>query len=264
MRGVEVGQGLATRALRGHAVIDHGRVSLRGSDIEEYTFVAEPDFLFDLTAIRSERGVVRFVAEYGFLFEARDAEDDEIPEFLKGGPLVYYWESLDDWFELTSRLQTLERLYDHSQRIASVRDRYSIQTIRNMVAELELPVPGSGGVSDTELEFASEEARLVWQASLHIASTLTTELEQNDARFLVSLSLTPPRFALLPASRTLAGHAWLQLASVILQGLDLTSCQECGRTLIADDPRRRYCSDRCGTRVRQRRFRAKRQKPSSS
>ena len=57
----------------------------------------------------------------------------------------------------------------------------------------------------------------------------------------------------------LLGFAYFHVATLLMGSTPLRACEVCGRPFEVRHPRQRYCSERCGTRARQRRFAAKKE-----
>lgn len=250
-----------TLALRGKADLggqDGERVvSLRGDAIEEYVFLPSPAFLAAAAALSDEQGVLRFVQRYGLLFEAPELDDDARPEWQKAGRLMSFDERVGAYLALAFDLQAIRRLYALAER-ATYADRYSIAALRRALADFlterqqaeDLTIP-----RDTNVDSLKRD-ELVALAAAQISVTTSMAIEEHGARFLLGIGSSRGEFALLPASPTLAGHAWLQVAAEVLQRLQLRACETCEAVFAVTDPRQRYCSSRCGNTARARRFRA--------
>jgi hypothetical protein len=256
-RGVRIAPIAPTRVLRGQGALSDGWIEIPGDVIEEYEFRPDPDFLPAVAAIDTPERALRFVARYGLLFAAPELEDEDVPEWMRAGQLVRFNESVDEYLALASQLRELRRIYALSQRVA-YGDRFWIPALRNAIQrfgsedqEADVSEP-----TDTVMRSLRTEALLFLSSTL-VAVTVTEALDSYGASFLVGVDEPVPAFALFPASPTLAGHAWLQVAAEVVQQVELESCEACGVLFVVKDPRQRYCTPRCANRDRSRRFRAK-------
>jgi hypothetical protein len=87
-----------------------------------------------------------------------------------------------------------------------------------------------------------------------VADSINSALERSDGRFWTGM-VPGSGIVIRPASPTLAGQAWLQVAIEALQKLNLRECEVCGAVFAVTDPRKRFCTPRCSGRTRSRRFR---------
>jgi hypothetical protein len=247
-------------------MLQDGWIELAGDRVEEYEFRPDPDFLPTVAAIETPEQALRFVARYGLLFEAPALDVEGVPEWRIAGRLLRFRESADDYVAFASELRDVRRLYALSQRAASG-DRYWLQPLRNALPEFvaerhdaDLALAAFEDVFGgyQEIVEAAQEggaADLAFLASTLVSVVVTGALESYEARFLVGIGEQAPEFALYPASPTLAGHAWLQVAAEVVQQVELADCESCDVLFVVNDPRQRYCSERCANRERSRRFR---------
>jgi hypothetical protein len=241
--------------LRGLGTVSDGWILLAGDAVEEYEFRPDPDFLPAVAAIDTPERALRFVEQYGLLFAAPELEDEDVPEWMVAGSAYRLTESVDDYLGLASKLREVRRIYALSQRVA-YGDRFSIPMLRSTIRRLgseydyvDLSVP-------VEIVMRSRKTDdLLFLANTLVAATVTPALAVSGAAFLVGVDEATSAFALFPASPTLAGHAWLQVAAEVVQQVELESCEACGVLYVVKDPRQRFCTPRCANRERSRRFR---------
>jgi hypothetical protein len=196
---------------------------------------AGDDLAFDLAAIDSVESAREFVAKWGMLRTGPD-----------GGRIS----------------EPVADLIGEGQRVRTILTMYAdlLHYVGGEPAESDLDrwrtvLPQMGVKGDPEPTDLAEVAAALVNDSLGstpLAVVVNPAFgSEGEAPFLASIGATD-----------LLGFAYFHVATLVMGSTPLRACEMCGRPFEVKHPRQRYCSERCGTRARQRRFAAKKEERS--
>ena len=225
---------------RGLARVDGEDVVLDMDGAERYSAAEFSGLEFALAAIREPHEILGFVRRYGMLWHGPE-NTGECRE------PVSHWLQEAIAFELAMDLAVAiqDAVDGDVEAKAQLRSNWLVIPWR-----LDFP-PGS---------FDSDEILKI--ASIVLARTIERGLGDTVRQRFVAASEVghggPGTYMWLSQVETLLGYAYHELASAIDERIPIASCEECGRRFAVQHGRQRFCSPRCASRARYKRFAAKR------
>ncbi len=216
-----------------------GWIELDPLGIEEYFPITERDLVFDLAAVRTPTDAVEFVRRYGLL---RHSEP--------GGDLREPWA---DWEQTATHLSATLRLASTLQA-AVAGDADALRALRDGFEPAVRPLFAARAANDDEL---------LAQMSILVAWMLSSGLEGCQERVEAEVDWDvgedggagpPARYRLAVEAPDLVGHAYHAAALLVTTRYPLAECEDDGRFFLVSDPRQRFCSPRCASRARRRRW----------
>jgi hypothetical protein len=262
-------QRLARPWFRGPAFQRGGLIVLDGKRAERYEPMQEPRIGVDLARVRTPSDAVTFVQRYGLLASSAGLlEGDRLPIELSE-PFANFERAAEDLREIARTILDVQKAINRdSAALARLRARFGPADPDAIVT-----VHGEGGASRirasdwpgfTPDHFAAVDDRtVVSRASDWAAWGLNDGLMQGDARPYVfdPVQLFPDdpasaagklRIGILPES--LLGFCYLSIADAAASKEPLEACEECQLPFVVDDARQRFCSEKCASRARFRRW----------
>jgi hypothetical protein len=221
---------------RGPSKLQGGRLVLDTDRAEQYILTAgtgpDEDLAFDLATIDSGSQAAQFVEKWGF---------------LRTGPNS--GRTSEDLSELIAEGQRARTILAMQADLLRVNEGHSLEHERQWSVVLEA-LDVEGGTEP--LNLAAVTAALVNDAlgSTPLALAVNPAFGQTgEAPFFAAIGATD-----------LLGFAYFQIASLLMDSIPMRECAMCQRPFEVHHPKQMYCSERCGTRARQRRFAAKKEK----
>jgi hypothetical protein len=190
--------------------------------------------LYELAAIRQPHDALGFVRKFGMLRHGPDSNDEPRERFRQ-------------WEAEALRLTEIMRLYE-SVRLAHAGDSDRLKELRALpkVRQRLEDIP-----SATTTEAASDVV-----AGLIVAGL-------NGVPLMISPAYTwensvgrlgdPGEFVVSGKPRNIVEWAYHELMRLVAESVPVATCEECARMFQLNHANRRFCSDRCGNRARQRR-----------
>jgi hypothetical protein len=239
-------EGIATVPLglpwiRGKARLEQGEIRIDAKHAAEYVLQPGdfPGLLDALTNIEKSRDAVQFVERYGL---------------LRAGPTApRLAEPFLEWQERACELRAIFYLREALRR--SLADPKDDRELRDRVIRI------ARELEPAEREGARLENVQRW-ADLALARAVNEGL--GEARFIVAPSsllslengspVSPGHFLLSAEVHDLVEAAYCSLALAIANRKEIRSCEECERIFTPADNRQRFCTPRCATRARVRRY----------
>lgn len=245
--------------IRGDALVKDDAVSLIGGRIEWFTLEDTEQLLDDFLRAESDRLIIRFVERYGLLLGGPSWDADaDYREFRQPG--FFITEPLETWRNTQSAIEYVQHLYRLSAYALTGR-RFETRRLRSFMCEVleDVQVAELVRIAEADaleqVDAVESSPILLSLASGLINLILGAHLLRAESTYVLRPAERPPGVELAPASRTLMGHIWLQLAGQLLSRIELRECPECGHLFEVRDPRQIFCSRACGTRERVRRYR---------
>jgi hypothetical protein len=217
-------------------------VRLERDRAEPYALSATSDLAENLTNIRTASDVVRFVGSYGLL--TRGPASSDLAE-----PFRF-------WKDTARGLRAIYGLHEALQRsLTDPRDSVALADLRNRV----VPITRSLAAAQLEVIPVEDVQR---EASLAVAAAVIEGLAGVEERIAPASALIQEDgtsgpagvYFLAPGAQDLVGAAYHELALLLVSRRPVRECEECSRVFAVRDQRQRFCSPRCSSRTRQRRF----------
>lgn len=231
--------------LRGPAKITDGWIELDAERSREYQPMEERDLLWDLAAAGESLEPVIFVARHGLLRHGPDADEHR--------------ERLEDFENSAWTIRYSLRLYLELRRaLGNERREEGRKALRGELRPVLDHLFAQRANGDDEL-IAQAGGALARIASDGLAGTETGV--DTAYQWLTDSGDPGPAdlFMYSPRPPDLLGYAYYQLArDVLVNRAPVRTCEDCGRFFTFADPRQRFCTPTCASRVRQRRWQAKR------
>jgi hypothetical protein len=221
--------------IRGPAVLDGEFVVLEDRQRELYQpHVHSNELLFDLLGLREDHDILGFVRKYGLLVHGPDAKEHR--------------ESLKDWWVDAWLLMTTLKLYmDLDALLEGDAPRF------DAVRRNELLRAHTGG--DEPPVLLDDLERLATGA---VAHGITAGLGAVRMRVVGDteneVGGSPGFYRYFFEPEHLLGHAYAEIAHLVVQRAPLAECPEDGRLFAVEHGRQKFCSPQCAGRARSRRF----------
>ncbi len=241
-----------TQWLRGPAHVRAGMVELDRERSTQYVVHPDPERPLRLASIRSRDDVLRFAATDGLLRTgpgaAKPAED------LKG--VQSEAKQMAQVLRLHANVRDVLAGVPGALERLRTWDAYLRKAYRSLEPEGFAPPPFMRpGRNPTDVE-------LTPFAMIGLEWLVNCGLEGTESRIL-AVTGDSPRFEDFGQPQDLLAYAYFDLKALVIRRVPVTTCEECGRFFEVDDPRKRFCSTRCGTRARHRRWRKPGEKESA-
>jgi hypothetical protein len=222
--------------IRGSAQLDGGWIALDAVRRTRYQPTPGDTPLFELAGIRRPHDALGFVKRFGLLWHGPDAAPPRRERF-------------SDWEHEASKLTGILRMYESTRlAVEGDDDRRTELAANDDVRRIREQSP-----STTVLEAASDAvAAQIARGLSNVRMNISPAIRWLDGHG--NRQGEPGEFIVSGAPNNLVEWAYHDLVLHVAEQVPVATCDDCARLFVLNHRNRRFCSDRCANRARQRRY----------